>query len=167
MEPNNNKKKLINSKLIISAVVAVLVVMVAFLLFSKQNQNSQNPVPAKTVEPSETVDPNRVEVKNQLISTFPAFPVYPGAKILKSMKLGESPTKGFEAEWQTSEPVPKVMGWYIQNLQSDGWKLVASPGDPKTEGEQGAIFSKDKIKVTINIDRENKNETLINVNIPE
>ncbi len=162
----NKNKKITKNQIIIFAIIAVVIIF-ALVSFNKK-QNAAKSIPNNNNKQSSvTGDPNKVEVKNQLISTFPSFPVYPGAKIISSAKVGQSPTRGFEAVWETDASVPLTMSWYLTELKKGGWNVVAPPGDAKTVGEQIAQVSKDKLSVTLDIDQKNSDTTEIIVNIPE
>ncbi len=166
MEPTKTNKRITKNTVIIFAIFAIILVFALVSFNNKQNA-------AKLVtndndkRSSITGDPNKVEVKNQLISTFPSFPVYPEAKIVRSAKIGQAPSRGFEAKWETNESVPQVMSWYLSELKKEGWEIVTPPGDTYTTGEQIAKLSKEQMTVTLDIDQESKNVTEIIVNIPE
>ena len=109
-----------------------------------------------------------LDVKGQLISGFPAFPVYPGAKLIESSKVKNSPdpTKGYQAEWEAqAESVAKVMDWYLKELKSTGWEILTLD-DPKGYGEQVANVSKDGNVVNLRVELSEPGMIEIKVDIP-
>ena len=142
---DTTKKSNMASKMILGIVVLIVIfgALTGFIILTSKKSASET---ASTIPQVEVAaDPAFEEVKGQLITGFPDFPVYPGATIVSSAKVkqNEDPAKGYRAEWEVqAESVTKVMQWYLQELKSKGWTILESPNDPESYGEQIASASK-------------------------
>lgn len=103
-----------------------------------------------------------VQEEGQLVEAFPDFPEYPGALLEESSQRQQAinTNQDIRAAWQTSDPVPTVMSWYVTELPKNGW-TVEPPDDPMAQGEQVAQLSKDDLRGYIGIENEGTNKTEI------
>ena len=131
----------------------------------KVDQTSQQNIPKLEV----ATDPGFPEVKGQVISGFPDFPVYPGAALIASAKTNraDQPDTGYRAKWGTQDSVIAVMKWYQAQLPKSGWQYTP-PNDPQSEGEQVAEISKGDFKGYIASEiEEGNNEIVVDVRLVE
>ena len=105
----------------------------------KVDQTSQQNIPKLEV----ATDPGFPEVKGQVISGFPDFPVYPGATLVASAKTNraDQPDTGYRVKWEAQDSVIPVMNWYQDELSKNGWTYEV-PNDPDATGEQVAQIKK-------------------------
>jgi hypothetical protein len=116
---------MMKNKLVIFLVILILVAGIGLVLL----KSSQNGNVADIVTPK----PNYTTLQNQLVATFPDFPVYPGAEVIESRKLDGAVdgVKGYSADWEingSKATVDGVVSWYKTQLVNAGWTLT--PIDP-------------------------------------
>jgi hypothetical protein len=82
--------------------------------------------------------------KVQLTSGFPTTPVYSHALLTSSSKsFIEKAGMSYKSSWSVSASVPTVVKWYMDNLQSSGWKIEIPPANLAAEDIQFLEASKD------------------------
>lgn len=157
----------LSKKLILAS--AALVVLVAlgawFVVVDKTTTPKETPASQVNSE-TRNSDPSFTEVKSQLISGFPQFPVYPGAQLEYSAKREKTstPEGDFRAKWEIKdrEAVDKVLQWYLTELPKYGWVITEPSSDREAMGEQGAQIAKNGLTATINVEaKEGKTEILV------
>lgn len=64
-----------------------------------------------------------VSTSNKLPNDFPSdFPVYPGAKVVGSIKGDQKGLQGFFVTWETGDQVDKVTAFYKKEFEKGPWK---------------------------------------------
>lgn len=99
-----------------------------------------------------------VEESDEIVSNFPEFPKYPGAKVVSSYKKAENNNVGYEAKFQVESTVPVVMSWYIETLNNQGWEIEESPYDLSILGEQFLVAKKKGLALYLTIENEDRDE---------
>lgn len=71
---------------------------------------------------------------------FPQSPVYPESTIKDSTKNLEGAEEDYRysGTWETSDPVPAVMKWYLEKLKTEGWNMNVLPADGESTDIQFA-----------------------------
>ncbi len=154
-----------NGKVLI--IIGVLVISIGLTVwFIKSGQRSTNEAIPELQTQEVATDPSFTEVKGQLIPGFPELPVYPGASIVASAKTNPEIKLdiGYRAKWKASDPVLKVMKWYLEELPKYGWN-VEPPNDPNATGEQVASIAKEDLKGYLEVASESEAETEIWVEV--
>ncbi len=112
-------------KFILLAAVVIIFISVVTLIAKIKHQSQ-----ATLTQASETNIPKDqlfTSVKNNLISQFPNFPVYPGALVSESRKFtgAVENNKGYSALWklETADSVSLVADWYKSELIKDDYIL--------------------------------------------
>ena len=107
---------------------------------------------------------SKKEWTDRLAPEFPAFPVYPGALLVRSYEKTEEARVGHEALWETTDSVSQVMAWYLEQLPAQGWTIEQRPED-LSASEQFLVTRKGSHKAHVILDSENQ-KTEISVEFP-
>ncbi len=153
--------------IVIGVIIIVLLAGGTFLL-TKINQSSKQTTTSSNAQ-SFPSDPNKLEVKGELVAGFPDFPVYSKATVVNSSRVKElsDPAKGYQAAWKVHDAsVAKVMQWYLQELKNTGWQIVVPPNDPQGYGEQLATVSKGGSTAYLIVELEEEGVIAVIVDIP-
>jgi len=101
--------------------------------------------------------------QKSLISSFPDFPVYPGARVTNSQSITDIKGQYYQAYFDTSAGVSEVVNWYVSQLETMGWKIESKP-DTSNRDDESVIAAKAELKATVNAERED-NKTTISIYI--
>lgn len=138
--PNSSRKLLL--WLGLAMALALLIII---------SSNSIRKIPRKIL-----TEPPKTSTSQQLVSGFPEFPVYPGARLKSSHQ-----TPGFlnfKAVWEVNQPGPPVMDWYITALSGGAWAIEEFPEAPDIKKRQFAQARNDHWRVYLAVSQENPEE---------
>lgn len=109
--------------------------------------------PEPSVSPSPAIDPSPTATQPVTLPVdFPAaIPRYPGADLQEIIPATttESPTSATTTRWNSSDSRDRILSFYRQQLQTNGWRIVEQPDSNASQGAIVAATTDLNVTVTV------------------
>lgn len=137
----------------ITGFVLIVLLVVGYLAGNVGTQPVQTATEIPTVDGAiiqayPLTQSTEIQSNSTLIEGFPAFPIFPGAKLETSSKRTQSlnTARDIRAVWKVEQAnVVTIMNWYLDELERTGW-AIEYPDDRASKGEQIAWMTKNNYR---------------------
>jgi len=100
--------------------------------------------------------PSNLKIATTLVQGFPSVPQVPQTQLVSSTKETVTKNDRYNGVWQSSDSVPNVVAWYINDLPKNEWKVDIIPSNLKATDIQYLTAYKGTLYLQLSIIRKVK-----------